>query len=776
MLFKKMLRNMNRNKGVYIACTFIIIVSILIFTLFSTMMISLNTGKDNFYTESNFADGFVSVKNMPESEVKKVELLKGIKKVEARKVKDVRTKDNRFIKMVGVTDTLNKPLLSEGIELSSSEPTVWLDAKYYDANKLKVNDKFKVIINGEEKELTVVGKAYSPEFVYALKDAAELYPDPEKFGIAFADSEVMDVLFSENGVVNDFTFEMNKDTEFDVVKKELEENVKKYGINFIVDQDDQMSNYILTQELTQLEASATSLPILFLCISSFILMIVLKRLIENERMQIGILKSFGYSNFEVIFHYMSYGLAVGLFGGIVGGILGYYLGNPMIDLYKVYFAIPGIRNDFNIAYFFYGIALSVFISMGAAFIACRKVMKLRPAEAMRPKAVKFNSKYLIEKIGIIWNNINSISKMALRNVFRNKGRSFFTLIGIAVSFAILGTPFSMKQAMDVMIVDQFENVQTHDFKIAFKSALKYDEVKPEFSGRDYIEGIAEIPAKLMNKNKEKDIVVLGIEKNAKMYNILDKDYNKVKLTGRGIILSTRLAKILEAEIGDKIKLESFYMNSSIDDKEVIVENIIPQYLGLNAYMDIDSLSQLLEKDKLITSVVMKADDDKIAYYRDKYEDSEVISNMESVKESMAKFETMMQSTNASIGIMVLFGIIIAFSVIYSSSLVSLSERKRELASLRLVGLRVKEVVKIISVEQWFIAIFGFVLGVPLLKSMQESMAASIESDLYAMPSDITALAVSMAFVFSILSIVIAQYTIYKKVKNFDLVEVLKERE
>lgn len=776
MLFKKMVRNIKRSIGVYISCICIIIIAVLIYTMFAGLIDNLTKSKNSFYEENNFADGFIKVINMPDDELEDIRRIKGIKRAEGRLLEDVRTTNDKTLRVMNLTENLNGVTKDKAKDLESGSLGIWIDKKFADTNNLDLNDEIEVIANGKKRDLKIFGIVYSPEFIYATKDITELYPNPEKFGIAFTDKKSVETLFAKKGIINEVVFEMEKDADFDNIKNKLKEDLKKYGIEYIVAKKDQQSNFILNQEIKGLESMAKSMPLMFLMISGFILIIVLKKLVENERSQIGMLKSFGYTKFQILFHYISYGMFVGIVGGLIGGILGYILTGSMLEMYKIYFTFPEMLNEFHIGYFLEGVFLAVSLSSLSALLAARKILKLTPAESMRPKPPKFSQKYFIENIKLFWNNLSTQGKMAIRNVFRNKGRSFFTFVGLSFSFAILASPFSMNEAVDVMITDQFEKAQTYDFKVSFKRPVSKKQIENEFENFKYKEGLLEIPVKLKKLNKEEDVAVIGIEENSKLYNILDKNRKKVKIGNKGMVLSKRLAEKLNVKEGEYLTVESYYMENELDDKKILVTKIIPQYLGMNAYMNLENLNYNLNQKDIITSVIMDIDKRYIKAIKDKYEESDIVGSMETTDEIKEKFDEMMGSMTAMIGIMIVFGIGIAFSVIYSSSIVSLSQRKRELASIRLIGMTVNEVLEIISVEQWFIAFFSFIASVPLLYSMQQGMAQSMENDLYSMPPMVTRFSIVMSIVFGSISILIAQIVIRKKIKNFKLVEVLKERE
>ena len=228
---------------------------------------------------------------------------------------------------------------------------IWIDNKFFEANNLNLNDEIEIIVSGKKRKLTVVGVASSPEFIYSLRTAADLYPTPETFGIAFVPLKSMEKLFSDERTFNELVFTMEPGTDFDKVKAELEVKINPYGLKSLIPREEQISHLLLSEELKGLVTMSKILPIMFLSIAAMILYITLKRLIEQQRGQIGILKADGYTSQEILFHYMSYALLIGLVGGIVGVLSGAVLSYPLTSIFQV-FLTPGLEEVFLVHYNF----------------------------------------------------------------------------------------------------------------------------------------------------------------------------------------------------------------------------------------------------------------------------------------------------------------------------------------------------------------------------------------------------------------------------------------
>jgi len=787
MLFRKMIRDIKENKGAYLACMVIITMGLLIFTAFSTMVETLQTSQQSFYKGQNFADGFAEVQAIPRDEIKKLEDIEGIKEIQGRLVKEVMvyapdSQENIYLRLVSVEkDTqnpINKPLLKTGSPLEDNVLSIWVDNKFFEANNYSLNGEIEIIASGRKRKLSIAGVASSPEFIYALRTVADMFPSPETFGIGFMPLKSMEKLFPEEKAYNDLVFTLKPGADFENVKTELEIKLKPYGLVSLIPRDEQISHLLLSEELKGLVSMSKAMPMMFLSIAAVILYITLKRLIEQQRGQIGILKAEGFTSKEILFHYMSYAVIIGLVGGVLGVASGGVLSYPLTSIFQVFFNLPGLEGRFSPFLIILGIILALCFSLLAGFQGSRKALALEPAEAMRPPAPVQGKRVLLENIRIIWKKLNVQQMMAVRNMSRNKGRSFFIFLGIMFCFAISSFTWSMNDMIQRMMYDQYEKVDVYDVKINLTRPMEQKSVVRElaaFSGVSGAEPMLEVPVTIKNKWREKDVVILGLPEKSSLYNILDNEYNKVTPPKNGLLLSERLAKLLDAEPGTRLIIETT-MKADEKDKALQVVGIIPQYSGTNAYMEIGALQDFLRQKGLTTSCMLNINKNDIASFREKYMHTDAISSIDEKSQRLNKFKDMMGSYGSMIYIYAMISVIIGFAIIYSSSVITLSERSRELASMMVLGMTPKEVLSVVTFEQWCIAVPAMLLGIPLARFLMAGLSSVMSTDMYTIPERITFMALLLAFFVTAFSIWIAQIAAARKIKSLSLVEVLKSRE
>ena len=786
MLWRKMFRDILENKVAYIACAIVIAIGLMTYTSMSIAKDGLFNAKDHFYQEYSFADGFAKVKAIPITRVQALEEIDGIDVVSGRLVKDVRvlmpdTKENVYLRLISLHapegNELNGIKLEKGAFPATNQQQVLVADKFYEAHKLQIGNKINVIIEGKQVELAVSGTGMSPEYIYALKELQSVASDPSTFEVAYVPYEDMEQLFNQNGLVNEISFTLKPGVAFEDVEQAVKSDLERYELESLYAAKDQLSNAMLTEELKQLERMASSLPVIFLIIAAIILYIMLKRLVESQRGQIGTLKAFGYLRSEILSHYLWYGIFIGIFGGVLGGILGIWVSKYFLQIYQMFFNLPDIGAHTSMKYFYLGIIMAVLFSAVASFQGVRGVISLQPAEAMHPVVPTFVKKTFLEKIPGFWRAFNVQGRMAIRNLLRNKNRSIFTLIGMIFTFSMMASFFSLSSMSETMIMDQFTRVQKQDVKLTFVKPMPRSNVIRELNDVDGIkrvEPFLEIPVSLKFLNHKKDVIALGISDGSELYNVFDKDGNRLEVPKSGMMVSEQVANKLGVQVGDVLQVESIFAK---DEKlNVKIEKIIPQYLGANIYMNQDVLLGLLKQGEMMTSALNAIDERAIPSLKDEYRASKYISIIEVRQEMIDKYEELMGSATYALWVMAIISIITGFAIVYNSSIISLAERKRELASLRVMGMTPKEVMEVVSVEQWFIGFSGMIAGIPLAFLMSQAMSTSMSNDLYTIPPGTSGNAIVLAFIGTIFAIAVSQVSISRKVKQLDLVAVLKERE
>ncbi|MBS3983647.1 MAG: ABC transporter permease [Dethiobacter sp.] len=786
MLWRKMVRDVLESKAAYLACLVVISIGLMVYTSLNLTADNLWQAKENFYREYGFPDGFATVKGIPEAEIRRLAAMPGIDQLEGRIVQDVRVifpgrEESTFLRLVtvgtGQEKAMSKVKLLAGLPLDPHQPGIWVDPQFLAANELKIGEEIPVIIGGRKVFLEIRGQAQSPEFVYPMRNAQDLFPDPRSFGIAYLPLPVMRSLAGEGAQINQLIFQLKPGFSYQDVESWIEPRLERFGLLALYPAKDQVSNFILNQELSSTEATANTMPLLFLAVGAVILYILLKRIIEQQRGQIGTLRSFGYSSREIQAHYLSYPLIIGLVGGLLGSLSGLWLSFPMTAMYQAFFHLPGLQGNFSLDYVLLALLLSVGFALLAGYFGSRQAMLLSPAEAMRPPAPPSGRHISLERWHWFWRSLTVQGKMATRNLFRHRQRSLFTFVGITFCFSMIAVTGYFNNIISVMIFDQMTKVQTHDIKITFAAPLSATGTRRELlklPGIKRVETLLEVPATLKHGWRERETVIIGLGRDAELFNLLGEDGRRVLLPERGLILSSQLAEALGAKEGTIITLESALLRG--DSISLPVYTIIPQYMGINAYMDKEALSRVLGQGELATSALLVAEEKALPLITEKYREASQVATMENRSQLLENFNEMMATYGFTIWILAVFAFITGFAVIYSFSIVALAERKRELASLRVLGMTPGEVLQILTFEQWLLALAAMLAGIPLTLQLISLMAQAMGSDLFTLPLIFEPNSFVIAAVGTACFILLAQWTLLRQIRRFSLVEALKERD
>lgn len=780
-IHKKLFRDLYEHKGANIAAMIVIAIGIMMYTGASIALDTLVYSRELFYRQGNFPQAYAEVIAISEEVVSDLSEIEGIADSEARLVQDVKTfGSGPTIRLISESRRIGRYLLHSGRPPIAGNKEVLLDQAFAQANGWNIGDSLTVITGGKVYELTVCGLASSPELIYSVKDISSLLPDPKSFGVAFIDRRSLQTITAKQ-YFNTVLLQLDEGVCFEKVKNTLEKAILPYGLLHLYPLEDQSSEVMLSSEIEEQEALMITMPFIFLSVAVLVMSIMIKRIIEQQRGQIGILKAFGYSDFDVGFHYASYCLLIGIAGGVIGGILGIYFYELMISLYRDLFNMRFFTARPIPEYFVKGLLLSCAFSVATGIYCSMKAVRILPSEAMRAEAPKGGKKAIIESLPFFSLIFSSKGKMSVRNIFRNGRRSLFIVLGLSLAFAVSILPWTMLSLFDSMVFDRYTYTEKYDVKIflnGLHSKTAAENALRSFPGVLDRHGIAEIPTTLSRHGVRQDVSVVGISSENRLYTLVDEKKRPVPVKKGGIILSELLADKLGAEVGDPIEIKSPYARYKEDSHTLYVSSIIRQGIGMNGYMDIDFLSEVLGYSSPICSALLLGteNEETLDLLRERYEDSEHIMNIQAKDEAIGQILSRMDLMYSAMYFMALIASVMSFSIIYNTFVVILLERQREFSTLMVLGMEDREVLSILSLEQWMTGIAGMIAGAPIAKAMILIMSRELSTDSFTMPTDMSFHAVLIASLLMCVSILAAQLLASKKIYTVDIVEVLKSGE
>ena len=775
----RLFRMIKHSKGQFISVTVIVVVALSVFICFSTSNINIKNAIETFYNETNFSHINVELMKISQKGIEEIRSIEGVKEVQGRISIDVPLEtDNkdekvilRLISILNDNEDINKLYIPEREKVELENDNLILLRQFALDRNIKKGDIITPYINGRIYNMKVSNIAYSPEFVYLMEGEQSLMPSSGKFGVAFVSEEFAQGIYGDKGYYNEVLITLKNEDDIDEVVEALEKTLDKYGVKRIIKRENQISNRMLIEKLKGFDKISKVLPVLFLAVAGLVISIVLSRIVSNDRMAIGVLKALGYSDIKVLFHYLKYSLMIGIAGSIIGIVLGLILSKMLTELFILYFNIPLIHVKIQYIYMLYSILLTSIFCIASGLFGGRRVLKIAPADAMLPEPPKSGKHILLEKVGFIWKRLTFSWKVVIKNILRNKRRFAFLVLGLALAYGINTIPQYMLEAVTAMFSIQYGEYQKMDFIVDFKKPMN-ENVAKDLKHLAEIRGMEpriEYPFELKNGLRKKAVNIIGVPTDTSFLEFRDTDNNLASLPDEGIFITEALSKLLHVDKGDRITVKNLFPGQ--EDAVVEIKEVVRQYLGINAYMNIEFMQNKLADKKMITGVAFNSDDN----IKEKLKDVKNISSVMAVEDFKKSFEEYLDIIVVVTRLYMFFGGILSFVLIYNSTIISISERRLELATLRVMGFDKIDIFKMLVKENCIMTILAIFLGIPFGVGMINSMAEAFSSDIITFPIILSYKTFITAGVATILFAVIAQIATWRRIRDLDFIEALKSR-
>ncbi len=778
-LIKKAIRSMLRNKKAYISCILLMSLGIALYIVFNLLTLNLNNAKDSYFNEYRLADIFIKVNGISKNDTYALEKIEGIQEAYPRIVNDFTIEHENvdiLMTMRLISSDLNyngntiNQYIVEGSDLTNDND-ILLNVEFMNLNNIKIGDEVTILYSGKSSTFNVVGSVMSPEYVYLTKDATQLVPDKKTFGFGYVTLPTMNNISNANNMYNDIVIQLDKNYVFNDVKINLENNLNKYGLIELTKREYQLSYAMFNAELEGIKSQASAMPTMFLGMVIIILYLTLKRVIEQERMEIGMLKAFGYTDYQILNHYLIYGVLTGLFGGIFGFIMANSMSASLMELYSEYYLVP-MSSNFSFMPYFTGFILAISCGVAGSFFGVRKVLKLTPVDAMKAEAPTINVKNSLKSIKVLNKIFKTSGFMALRNIQRNKVRSIFIIVGISFSFAMGAYMASATSLMDSMIFVQINDVKKYDAKFSFfkpvdETTLNYIQ---DYKSVTLANGIYEIPVQLRYKDNRTSSNLIGLTNNTSLYKIYDEvTKSNKKLNDNDIILGSYFADKLGVKKGDYIYIDTPMLEDSYKLK---VSDIAQMTMADGNYIHINKMYDLFDVSGY-TSIIFNTDSYDVI--RNDFKNANNISVIEDKETTKQNLQTMVSSYDVIFDFMNLFTIGIVFIIVYNISTISFSERSREYATLKVIGVTTKEIAEIVDLEFWLLTFIGIFFGVFVTKGLKISITNLMDIENLNFDTTVYAYEIIIATIQCCTAVFLSNYVNKKNIKKLNLVTVLKER-
>jgi putative ABC transport system permease protein len=784
-LDRKLLRDVWHYRAQLAAIAVVVACGIALFVSLRSMNGFLRDSRDRFYSEYRFADIFARVKRAPASAAREISRIPAVAAVDARLVYDValdvpglpEPAVGRLVSIpVPPASMLNELHLLRGRWPESGRALeVLASAAFARANLLEPGDSLGAVLNGRWQWLRIVGTAISPEYVYEVGTGA-VFPDNRRFGVLWIGHGTLSELFDADGTLNDLAITMvpgaSEQETIDLVDAVL----ARHGGFGAYGRRSQLSNQFLDGEIEETQVTSILLPAIFLAVTAFLLHIVISRLVSTQREQIAALKAFGYDSGTIGAHYLGLALIPVLVGSAIGSGAGLWLAEELAVVYARFFQFPGA--EFTPDWSVLGIAAAVGLlaaTVGAIASVARTV-SLPPADAMRPEAPARFRPGVLERFRLL-RRASLPTHIIARNIERRPMRSLLSIFGLALAAGIVVTILALYDAIDLMKEIQFHQSVRGDVTVTFdaprhRSALGAITRLP---GVLAAEGFRVVPVRLRHRRETYQTAILALPRDATLFRVVDERGHVNEVPEDGLLVSAILATSLRVAPGDELRVE--VLEGDRPSRTVTVSGVSDEVIGARAYMEADALRRLLGGESVISGAYLRVD---ATMAESLYVRLKRLPGVEAVSVRRAELEgferTLAESFNISLLTALVFACVIAFGIVFNHARVALSERGRELASLRVLGFTRREVLTMLLGEQGVLTLLALPFGFAIAYGLCWFMAMRFESEMFRLPvvvegeSYITGAAVVIA------SAAISALAVRGRVARLDLVAVLKTRE
>jgi len=784
-LNRKLLRDLWHLRSQMLAIILVVICGVATVVTTRVGYESLELSRASYYAQFRFGDAFASLERAPEPVLRQIASVPGVQEARSRLVfhvtLDVPGLDEpahgRVVSLPDdSTSVLNGVHIARGRQIAPGRPNEILVSKAFaEANGLDVGDGINAILNGRWTRLDIVGFGLSPEFVYAIP-AGSLFPDNHRFGILWMSRSAMGPAFDMDGAFNDVVVRLEPTASSADVIDRLDRILEPYGGLRAYDRSDHVSDRFLSDEIRQNREFGTILPMLFLLVAAFLLNVLLSRLIAMQRDQIGVLRAFGYSRTVVALHYLGIALAGVVIGGIVGTALGLWLGSLVNRAYVQLYQFPSLEYEINPSVILFAVAVTAASAVLGGFGAMRRAWQVPPAEAMRPEPPAQFRSGLLERIGLR-TLISPAARMVVRNLARRPLRALLSTLGIALAVAILILGRYFIDAVEHLAHVQFRVVQRDDVTVIThhptSAAARYEFAR--LPGVMRAEDFRLVPAQLRFGHVHRKVMLTGLANSAQLRRLIDSHLDAVPLPEDGLLLTTKLAEILAVAPGDRLTVE--VLEGARPTREVVVAGTVDELVGLSAYMNRTALAALMREGETVSGAMLRVDGAREAELFRLLRRLPAVAGVNVRRTAITSFEeTLAQSMMIFTSIIVAFSCILAFAVVYNAARIALSERGRELASLRVLGFTRGEITMMLLGEQALLTTLAIPIGYLLGYQVCAWMSQAYQWELFRLP-----LIVSFdSYVFALLTVLIAAIAsaliVRRRLDRLDLVAVLKTRE
>lgn len=743
---------------------------------------ALSDTRDRYYERNRFAHVFAHLKRAPNTLAARIAEIPGVAAVQTRVVVDVSMDvpglaEPAVGRLISIPDRpgqdLNALHLRRGRypELGRSGE-VLVNEAFAAAHGFQPGDAVHALINGRRQTLRFTGMALSPEYIIQVRPP-ELIPDDKRFGCFWLRYGELAAAYDMQGAFNDVTLTLQRGASIPDVLRRLDAMTESYGGTGAYAREDQASHRSVSDELLELRAMATLPPGIFLSVTAFLLHMVLRRLVQTQREQIAVLKAFGYTRGEIGGHYLKLVLHIVGVGVILGTGSGLWLGRGLARIYARFFRFPELEFQLSPGVVLIAILVAAGASLLGVWGALRRAMQLPPAEAMRPESPGEYRALWLERAGL-QRFFSPVARMVLRQLARRPLKAAISLVGIALAITVLVLGSFVRDIVNQALDFQFYGMQRHDLSLAFveptSSTVLHD--LGAIPGVLAAEGFRSVPVRMRLGRHSRRLAVMGLAPGSRLFQLLNAQSRSISLPPDGLAISPKLAELLGARVGDRVALE--VLEGARPVREVTISRVIEEFLGTSAYMELSALNRLMREGSTLSGAFLLTDATRNDAIYARLKATPRVAGVRVRAVTVGNFRTLMGENLLRMRLInVAFAGIIAFGVVYNTARIALSERGRELATLRVIGFTRREIYGVLLGEIAILTVAAIPLGLVLGYSFAALATAALETETHRFPLVILPATYGFAVATVLVAAAVSCLAVRRRLDRLDLLAVLK---
>ena len=779
-LWRKLGRELWQRKGSLLALVAIVTIGEGCLTGLACTYFDMDLARERFYRENRLAHFSVDFKRAPLRLVEELRSIPNVAQLEARITLPVRVEWEGDL-LSGTVHSLpagHQPLnnalsLTQGGWFDGESSQTIVNEAFARAHELVAGSRLRVLLQGQEQELAVVGRARSPEYVYVISPGSGVVPDPGRTPVIYAPFGYLQEQDDLEGACNQVLGTVVDRRQLHNTLTLLQERLQPYGVLQATVDSEQSSVQVLAGELQGLKISSTMLPAICLAVAALVLNVVMGRMVAQQRVVIGTLRALGYTGWQVARHYLTVGLCIGGAGAICGLAMGMWLQRTMVALYAQFYELPTIQAGFYPQLLIWGVLVCLGFACLGTWGGARSALRLEPAESMRPAPPEIGGAVFLERWGWLWRRLPFNTKMVIRTLLRNPFRCLVTAFGSAMATALIVEAFCLGDSIKFLNDYEFCRTSHQDVTVSLRDPRQWQSLSElgGLVGVEGVEGQLNVACDLTLGPRSRRVSLTGLAAGAQLYTPLDQRGHPVRPLDQGLVLSSRAATVLQARVGDVLQVRPLVGERR--ESRCVVTQIVDTYLGMGAYCDLDYLSRLIGEERAASSVLLRVGGGLGAEIAPR----SWVVGLNWRLASYAKMRaTLDQSLGTSLGILSTFAALLSFGSVLNLALVSLSERSREVGTFRVLGLTPAEVARIFVVESYLLNGLGVLVGLPLGYWLVGMITRSYDTDFFRFPTLVPLHRVGLSVVLMLGFISLAQLVVLRMVSGWPWLEALKVRE